>query len=151
MLPPVGYSKAQPGQVCRLQCSLYGLKQDSRQWNLELCRFLTSHGYTQSKSDYSLFTKVSNGLRSYIVVYVDDLLIAGDDIAVIAFVKQALHATYTIKELGLARYFLGIEISRSKMGSFLNQRKYIMDILSDAGLTGAKPAKFPLPKPEVDL
>ena len=57
-----------------------------------------------------------------------------------------LHNTFTIKDLGLARYFLGIEIARSSTGTFLNQRKYIPDILADAGLTAAKPAKFPMAK-----
>ena len=146
MVPPAGYTKARPGQVCRLYRSLYGLKQASRQWNIGLCRFLTSHGFTRSKSDYSLFSKVCHGLFIFILVYVDDLLITGDDAMGILHVKQALHAAYTIKDLGFARYFLGLEISRSKVGSFLNQREYILDILSDAGLTGAKPAKFPLPR-----
>ena len=50
------------------------------------------------------------------------------------------------KDLGLAHYFLGLEIFRSATGTFLNQRKYILDMLQDVGLTGAKPAKFPLPK-----
>ena len=76
----------------------------------------------------------------------DDLLITGNDSAGIAQLKQALHHTFTIKDVGLARNFLGIEISRSSKGALLNQRKYILDILSDAGLTGAKPAKYPLPK-----
>jgi len=56
-----------------------------------------------------------------------------------------LHQAFTIKDLGLAGYFLGIEIARSKTETLLNQRKHVLDILSDAGLTGAKPAKFPLP------
>ena len=60
--------------------------------------------------------------------------------------KQDLHHSFTIKDLGLARYFLGIEIFRSPIGTFLNQRKYVLDILSAAGLTGPKPTKFPLPK-----
>jgi len=57
-----------------------------------------------------------------------------------------LHQTFTIKGKGLARYFLGIKIARSKTRTLLNQRKYVLDILFDAGLTGAKPAKFPLLK-----
>ena len=76
----------------------------------------------------------------------DDLLITRDNAVGIAEIKQALHTAYTIKDLGLARYFLGIEISRSNVGTFLNQRKYILDILSDVGLTGTKPAKFSLPQ-----
>jgi len=60
MLPPEGYTKVVPGQVCRLIRSLYGLKQASRRWNLELTKFLTGKGFHQSKSDYSLFTTCSH-------------------------------------------------------------------------------------------
>jgi len=146
MQPPAGYHVAVPGHVCKLQRSLYGLKQASRQWNLELTKFLLAHGFVQSKSDYSLFSQHQHGQHIFILVYVDDLFITGDNEVGITQIKQALHAAYTIKDLGLARYFLGIEISRSHVGTFLNQRKYILDILTDAGLTGAKPAKFPLPQ-----
>jgi len=75
MTPPEGYSKAKPRQVCKLQRSLYGLKQASKQWNLELTKFLQSKGFIQSKSDYSLFTRNNTGLMICILVYVDDLLI----------------------------------------------------------------------------
>jgi len=143
MVPPQEYTKVTPDQVCRLQRSLYGLKHASRQWNLELTKFLQALGFSQSKSGYSLFTRVQQDLSIFGLVYVDDLLITGSDSAGIAHLKQALHNKFTIKDLGLARYFLGIEISRSSQGTLLNQRKYILDILSDAGLIGAKLAKFP--------
>jgi len=113
---------------------------------LELTKFLQSKGFKQSKSDYSLFTRLQEGLFTFVLVYVDDLLITGNDIVGIAQIKRDLHVAFTIKDLGIARYFLGIEISRSSKGTFLNQRKYVLDILVDAGLTGAKPAKFPLSK-----
>ena len=58
MLHPKGYTKALPGQVWKLQRSLYGLKQASRQWNKELTKFLLGKGIKQSKNDYSLFTRV---------------------------------------------------------------------------------------------
>ena len=146
MHPPAGYTKALPGQVYKLQRSLYGLKQASRQWNLELTKFLTGKGFVQSKSDYSLFSWHNGDHCIFVLVYVDDLLVTGNDVDGIAQLKQSLHSAYTIKDLGLARYFLGIEISRSSAGTSLNQRKYITDILSDAGMTGCKPAKFPLPQ-----
>ena len=87
-----------------------------------------------------------HGLHTFVLVYADDLLITGDDEHFITQLKASLHAAFTIKDLGLACYFLAIEIACSSTGTFLNQRKYIMDILTDAGLTTAKPAKFPLPK-----
>jgi len=90
--------------------------------------------------------KVSRGLCTFILVYVDDLLITGDNSKTIVQINALLHEALTIKDLGLARYFLGIEIARSSSGTLLNQRKYILDILFDAGLTAAKPAQFPMAK-----
>jgi len=87
-----------------------------------------------------------NGLHTFVFVYMDDLFITGDNQISIAAIKSDLHSTFTIKELGLARYFLGIEIAKSPHSTFLNQRKYILYILHDARLIIAKPASFPLPK-----
>ena len=89
---------------------------------------------------------MSQGLCTFILVYVDDLLITRDDVLSITQLKAKLHDAFTIKDLGLARCFLGIEIARSTTGTFMNQRKYILDILADTGLTAAKPAKFRMAK-----
>jgi len=80
------------------------------------------------------------------LVYVDDFFITGNDITGIDALKLDLHAAFTIKDIELARYFLGLQIARSSQGTFLNQRKYLLDILQDVGTTGAKPTPFPLPK-----
>ncbi|GJV04358.1 hypothetical protein Tco_1337927 [Tanacetum coccineum] len=145
MVPPEGYTKAAPNQVCKLKRSLYGLKQASRQWNQELTKFLISLGYVQSKHDYSFFVKNTNGKFTAVLVYVDDMLITGDCQQEVLFLKQALHQKFIIKDLGLAKYLLGIELCRTSAGTYLNQRKYILDLLSDTGLTAAKPKEFPLP------
>ncbi|GJR63059.1 retrovirus-related pol polyprotein from transposon TNT 1-94 [Tanacetum coccineum] len=143
MLPPEGYTKASPGQVCKLSRSLYGLKQASRQWNHELTRFLISLGYIQSKHDYSLFVKTKGEEFTAALVYVDDMLITENSTVEVKALKQSLDQKFTIKDLGLAEYFLGIELCRTCM--HLNKRKYILDLLTDAGLTTAKPCSFPLP------
>ncbi|GJX79785.1 retrovirus-related pol polyprotein from transposon TNT 1-94 [Tanacetum coccineum] len=78
MLPPQGYNQAAKGQVCKLNRSLYGLKQASRHWNHELTKFLTSLGYEQSKHDYSLFVKNNKASFTAALVYVDDVLITGN-------------------------------------------------------------------------
>ena len=144
ILPPAGYTKAE-GKVCRLKRSLYGLKQASRQWNKEFISFLLKQGFVQSKQDYSLFTKGSGSNFIAVQVYVDDVLITGGNSSDIQLLKNALDQAFTIKDLGCMRYFLGIEVARSSAGTLLNQRKYILDILQDAGMTACKPADFPLP------
>eukprot|EP00257_Ricinus_communis_P022416 XP_015582136.1 uncharacterized protein LOC107262215 [Ricinus communis] len=80
------------------------------------------------------------------LVYVDDVLLTGTSLDAITFVKNFLHQKFTLKDLGFIKYFLVIEVARSTYSTFLSQRKYIMDILQDVGVTGAKPTSFPLLK-----
>ncbi|XP_057246849.1 retrovirus-related Pol polyprotein from transposon RE1 [Beta vulgaris subsp. vulgaris] len=114
--PPKGFQGGKEGQVCRLKKSLYGLKQASRQWNIELTQHFLAHGYTQSKRDYSMFTKKHSGKQTIILVYVDDLLISGDDDVEIQKIKDSLDSAFTIKDLGAIRYFLGIELFVTQTG-----------------------------------
>ncbi|KAL0301608.1 UNVERIFIED_CONTAM: Retrovirus-related Pol polyprotein from transposon TNT 1-94, partial [Sesamum radiatum] len=89
MQPPEGYP-VPPGHVCKLKESLYGLKQASRQWNYEFTTKMESFGFIQSKNDYCLFTELTSGGFVALLVYVDDILIAGPSSALIAEVKQYL-------------------------------------------------------------
>lgn len=66
-----------------------------------MTKFLLGKGFKQSKNDYSLFTRVVDNKATFILVYVDDLLITGDDAIGIAAIKTALHTVFTIKDLGL--------------------------------------------------
>ena len=79
ILPLEGYGNCPPGKVCKLKTSLYGLKQAAHQWNTEFTKFLVQQGFVQSKRYYSLFTKRNNGRFMATLVYVDDVLIIGDD------------------------------------------------------------------------
>lgn len=144
MLPPPGYSKVVAGQVCKLNKSLYGLKQASRQWNIALTQKLLSFGFSQSKHDNCLFTRTTAAGFISLLVYVDDVLIASDNSVLISQVKEFLDAEFTIKDLGVAKYFLGLEIARSSRGIYINQRKYTLDLISDAGLSGARPVDTPM-------
>jgi len=105
-------------KVCRLRKSLYGLKQASRQWFSKLKDTLISLGYTQSKSDYSLFLNKTSTQITVIAVYVDDILITCSDYAEIQHVKQHLDTTFGIKDLGKLHYFLGLEVSHTEKGFF---------------------------------
>ncbi|KAK3027672.1 hypothetical protein RJ639_041909 [Escallonia herrerae] len=128
--------------VCRLHKSLYGLKQASRNWFLTFSETIQRAGYQQSKADYSLFTKAKGTSFTAILIYVDDILLTGNDLQEIERLKKFLLKRCRIKDLGDLKYFLGIEFSRSKKDIFMSQRKYALDILQDSGLLGVHPDKF---------
>lgn len=126
MLLPQGYTVQGKSKVCRLLKSLYGLGQASRQWNHRFASNMMSGGFTQSKHDHSLFVKKDGTAITLLIVYVDDIVITGNHVASIRALKDHLHAEIQIKGLGSLRYFLGIEVARSKKGLCLNQRKYAL-------------------------
>lgn len=144
-LPP-GLKPSKPNQVCKLLKSIYGLKQSSRQWFSSLSTFLICDGFVQSTSDYSLFTKQSNSSFTAILVYVDDLILAGNHIHVLNNIKATLNSKFKIKDLGNLKFFLGLEIARSKEGIHICQRKYALDMLSECGLLASKPVSSPMIK-----
>ncbi|KAL0402317.1 UNVERIFIED_CONTAM: Retrovirus-related Pol polyprotein from transposon RE1 [Sesamum latifolium] len=134
------------GMVCKLERSLYGLKQALRQWNLEFTFKLEDYGFHQSAHDHCLFTKATDIGLLVLLVYVDDILITGPSLSLIKEVKDHLHALFTIKDIGDARYFLGLEIARGNTGTYVAQTKYVLDILHDTELTNAKVVPTPFPQ-----
>ncbi|PWA97255.1 ribonuclease H-like domain-containing protein [Artemisia annua] len=142
-LPP-GYFDENDNRVCRLKKSLYGLKQAPRQWNAKLSSTLLENGFVQSKSDYSLFTKYDSGVFIALLVYVDDIIITGNNVDAIEDFKRYLKTKFQIKDLGKLKYFLGIEVIETKSGVCLSQRKYCLDLLSEFGLLACKPSAIPL-------
>ena len=78
------------------------------------------------------------------IVYVDDIILTGDDMTEIERLKKALASEFEIKDLGELKYFLGMEFARSKKGIFVSQRKYVLDLLKETGLMGCKPAETPI-------
>ncbi|GJV23341.1 ribonuclease H-like domain-containing protein [Tanacetum coccineum] len=144
MKPLEGYFPSD-NKVCRLKRSLYGLKQAPRQWNAKLTSTLIENGFSQSKSDYSLYTKSDKGVFLALLVYMDDIIITGNNVSEIEKFKVFLKSKFMIKDLGKLKYFLGIEIVDTEKGICLNQRKYTLDLLSDYGMLACKPAKTPLP------
>ena len=111
--------------MCRLHKSLYGLKQTSRQWFAKFSTTIQAAGFVQSKADYSLFTRQKGKSFTALLIYVDDILITGNDVNAILTLKQFLHSRFRIKDLGNLKYFLGIEVSRSKKGISISQKNIL--------------------------
>jgi hypothetical protein len=143
MQPPPGYS-VPSGMVCRLRRSLYGLKQAPRAWFQRFSSIITDVGFTPSDHDPALFVHTSSRGRTLLLLYVDDMLITGDDSHFIDLVKKRLSDKLLMSDLGPLRYFLGIEVISTSAGIFLSQEKYMQDILSRAALTDHRIVDTPM-------
>ena len=98
----------------------------------------------KSKFDHSIFFRQSEAGIILLVVYVDEIVITGSDSLGISPLKSFLHTQFYTKDLGMLRYFSGVEVTRSKKGIFLSQRKYVLDLLTETGKLGAKPCSTPM-------
>lgn len=143
---PLGYIKNNtiPNLVCKLIKSIYGLKQDSRCWFEKLTDCLLKAGYNQSTTDHSMFTYDFQGVFVVTVIYVDDILISGNNKDAINALKHLLDVKFSIKDLGNIKYYLGLEISRNMDGIFVSQQKFIHDLLSSANMLDYKSLAVPI-------
>ncbi|CAA7022736.1 unnamed protein product [Microthlaspi erraticum] len=144
MKPPPGFFPEGDTRVCRLRKSIYGLKQASRCWFAKLTTSLREYGFQQTHADYSLFTFDRNGIKIRMLIYVDDMILTGNNEKALQDFKTYLSSCFKMKDLGHLKYFLGIEVARNTSGFYLSQRKYALDIIAETGLLAAKPAPFPL-------
>ncbi|XP_070053376.1 uncharacterized mitochondrial protein AtMg00810-like [Nicotiana tomentosiformis] len=117
--------------VCRLNKSLYKLKQASRQWYAKLTEALSSKGYQPSENEYSLFYKKTFSSIIFVAVYVDDVIITGTDSKEIARLKAFLDQRFRIKDLGRLHYFLGLEVLYKPNGVLISQRKFALVLLKE--------------------
>ncbi|GJX43863.1 ribonuclease H-like domain-containing protein [Tanacetum coccineum] len=143
MKPHEGYFPS-GNKVCRLKKSLYGLKQAPRQWNAKLTSALIENGFSHRKADYSLYTKSDKDVFLALLVYVNDIIITGNNVSEIDKFKVFLKSKFMIKDLAKLKYFLGIEVIDTDKGICINQRKYVLDLLSEYGMLACKPTKTPL-------
>ncbi|XP_022883114.1 uncharacterized protein LOC111399852 [Olea europaea var. sylvestris] len=144
-LPPGFKNRGGKGKVCGLRKSLYGLKQSSRAWFERFGRVIKSHGYNQGQADHTMFYRHTDGDKvAILIVYVDDIILTGDDSNEIERLKKILAKEFKIKDLGNLKYFLGMEFARSNKGIFVSQRKYILDLLGEIGLLRCKAAETPI-------
>ncbi|KAJ9559398.1 hypothetical protein OSB04_014012 [Centaurea solstitialis] len=96
-------------------------------------------GYKQSDADHTLFVKNANKKITALIVYVDDLVVTGNDDYELKDLQSRLATKFELKDLGPLKYFLGIEVSRSMSRITMCQRKYILDLLAETGMLDCKP------------
>ncbi|CAL2227734.1 unnamed protein product [Prunus armeniaca] len=133
-----------PGEVCRLRKALYGLKQAPRAWFEKFSAVIGSLGFQSSAHDPAFFVRSTSVGRILLLLYVDDMILTGDDLDGITQLKLALHDRFEMKDLGPLHYFLGIEVASSPKGYLLSQSKYAADVLQKAHITDTRVADTPL-------
>ena len=145
MAQPPGFEDPQhPHLVCRLHKSLYGLKQAPRAWFEKLQTALIQFGFVSSKSDQSLFYRVTNDHSTFVLVYVDDILVTGSNKQEIEGLITQISTCFALKDLGHLNYFLGIQVQATDQGFCLSQTKYIKDLLTKAKMHDAKSCSTPM-------
>ena len=142
--PPGFEDKTHPNYVCKLDKALYGLKQAPRAWYSRLSTKLASLGFTPSKADTSLFYYHKGAVTMYILIYVDDIIVASSVQEATTSLLQDLRKEFALKDLGDLHFFLGIEVKKIDNGILLTQEKYAKEVLQRANMMECKPVSSPL-------
>jgi len=146
MTMPPSMNTHKKGHVCKLKKSLYRLKQSNRQWFAKLSSFLQTIGFTQSSANHSLFTRGNESKFTVLLIYVDDIILAGNSSCDIQEITTCLDKKFRVKDLGNLKYFLTLEVARSHKGIHICQKKYALNILSHSGLLAFKSTITPMVK-----
>ena len=134
--------------VWKLHKSLYGLKQSGRNWNIVLSQFFQSHGFKQSKVDACLFVRCSKSGKLFIVIWVDDIVVAGHP-KLVQTMKDLMKKEFKMTDLGNISYFLGIQFHQTSSCITMTQSHYLKGVLEKYGMAESKPRSTPCePKPE---
>uniref|UniRef100_A0A2N9FFW3 Integrase catalytic domain-containing protein n=1 Tax=Fagus sylvatica TaxID=28930 RepID=A0A2N9FFW3_FAGSY len=147
MVQPEGFeAKGKEHKVCRLKKSLYGLKQAPRQWYKKFDSFMVGQGYTRTDADHCVYVRqFPNGKFIILLLYVDDMLIVGQDANMVGSLKE-LFKSFDMKDLGPARQIMGMQILRDRKAKklWLSQEKYVERVLERFNMKHAKLVSTPL-------
>ncbi|KAJ9536625.1 hypothetical protein OSB04_un000174 [Centaurea solstitialis] len=147
MQQPEGFvDPKNPNKVCKLLKSIYGLKQASRSWNLHFDERIKEFGFAKSEFEPCVYTKFSGSIVTFLVLYVDDILLIGNDIPTLQSVKAWLSKCFQMKDLGEAAYILGIKIYRNRSRRLigLSQGTYIDKVLKRFRMDESKKGFIPM-------
>ncbi|KAL0293763.1 UNVERIFIED_CONTAM: Retrovirus-related Pol polyprotein from transposon TNT 1-94 [Sesamum radiatum] len=129
---PEGFTTVGEEQnVCRLQRSIYGLKQAFRSWNTHFNEVIRGYNFIKNDYDPCIYKKISGSSVAYFVLYVDYILLIGNDVKMLGDIKAWLSTQFSMKDMGEASYILGIKIyrDRSRRMLGLTQFSYIEKVL----------------------
>src|SRR6266498_5970259 len=147
MMQPEGFvDPKNADKVCKLQCSIYGLVQASRSWNIRFDEMIKAFGFIQTYGEPCIFKKVSGSSVAFLILYVDDILLMGNDIELLESIKAYLNKCFSMKDLGEAAYILGIKIyrDRSRRRIGLSQSTYLDKILKKFNMDQSKKGFLPV-------
>ncbi|GKA17883.1 retrotransposon protein, putative, ty1-copia subclass [Tanacetum coccineum] len=147
MVQPEGFvDPNHPRKVCKLQRSIYGLKQASRSWNKRFDEEIKMFGFTQNLDEPCVYQKASGSNVTFLILYVDDIIIMGNHIPSLQSVKDYLGKCFSMKDLGEASFILGIKIyrDRSKRLIGLSQNAYMDKILKRYKMDNSKRGHIPM-------
>ncbi|WVZ86358.1 LOW QUALITY PROTEIN: hypothetical protein U9M48_033154 [Paspalum notatum var. saurae] len=128
--------------ICRLNKSLYGLKQAPRAWYSRFATFLVTLGFTEAKSDTSLFVYRHGDETAYLLLYVDDIVFTASSQHLLQRIITSLQQEFAMKDLGVLHHFLGW--SPVLLAFSTTRRQYTLDILEQAGMTDCNPCSTPI-------
>jgi hypothetical protein len=149
MVQPEGFvDPKDANKVCKLQGSIYGLKQASQSWNLHFDEVINGFGFLQNTEESYIYNKMSGSSVSFLVLYVDDILLIGNDVKMLNSVKEYLNSNFSMKDMGEAAYVLDIKIyrDRSRLLLALSQSTYLNKVLKRFKMETSKKGDLPVVK-----
>ena len=129
--------------VCRLNKSIYGLRQAANNWYKELANFLLRQGFTRSRNHHCFFARSEAEDHTFILVRVDDIIVASRSMTLVCDVKKALEATFHMEDRGRLHWFLGLRIRREEGKVTVDQERYIKTMLKRFQMDQYKPSRTP--------
>ena len=143
MQPPSYVASNLTHHVCKLQKSIYGLKQAPRAWFESFTTQLLNLGFQASSADSSLFTYKDGPVITFLLLYVDDIVLTRNNSSFITQLILNLNKVFELKDMGTLSYFLGLQIQRSTKGFIVTQTKYSTDLLTKHNMVHCSPCKTP--------
>jgi hypothetical protein len=147
MAQPIGFvQKGQEHLVCKLNKSLYGAKQSGRCWYKKSDSELRKLSFIPMESEPCIYIYNNNDIQFFLIVYVDDILLISNSLPYINKMKQELSKIFEMKDLGEAKYVIGIQIERDHEKGTISicQSEYVANILARFGMSDCHPVSTPL-------